>query len=90
MAEVKLKIRQSAAPEDLGKGEGIIFTRRDPLRSYAMESEGLVFGCPRCAHVSTGEHKYDRATKTLTPSIICGKCGYHGKLINGIFNKVKQ
>jgi len=91
MAEVKLVIKQDAGPDALDRGEAIIFTKRDPQQSYAMESEGLVFGCPQCGHVvSSGDHKYDRRAQTLTPSIGCQKCGYHGHLKNGIFDNVKK
>jgi transposase len=49
----------------------------------------LIWICPSCGQRTTGKHKYDRATRSLHPSIVhnldLGGCGWHGWLTDGLF-----
>ena len=82
--EVVFKLVES--DEDLTEpGRALIFTYQDG-------SLGLILCCPQCGKASsssTGNHKYNEETKTVTPSIIhdlkLGGCGWHGFLKNGKF-----
>ena len=93
MAEMVVVIKQEAYPDELVRGECIVYTRND--KDGKLISHGLIICCPRCGKASTGTHIYDPDTKTLHPSIVCNsitdsgiKCDFHGWLINGIFTNV--
>ena len=58
------------------------------VSSREIESYGLHMCCPQCGKSTTGPHKYNKETKSLTPSIV-HSCGYHGYLTNGMFTLVK-
>lgn len=67
-------------------GRAVMFT-------YPDQSLGLILCCPQCGKASsssTGGHKYNPETQTVTPSIIhdkkLGGCGWHGFLRNGKFS----
>jgi hypothetical protein len=86
-------IKQDAYPEELSRGECIVYVRND--KNGKLLSYGLIICCPKCGKTSTGPHTYTPATKTLHPSIVCNsitdegiKCTYHGWLINGVFSEV--
>ena len=89
-------ILQDAYPDELLRGECIIYTRhQDKNDRKKITSYGLIICCPRCGKSSTGEHIYNPKTKTLHPSIVCNsinnkgvKCDYHGWLRNGVFTDV--
>lgn len=86
-------IKQDAYPDELVKGECIIYTRHDDKGNPdKITSWGLIICCPKCGKTSTGAHMYNPDTKTLHPSIICNsitdagvKCDFHGWLKNGSF-----
>lgn len=78
MAYPVLVIKNEAYPDELKKGEVIIYRRKD-------NTEGLILCCPKCGYTATGTHEYDNETQTLKPSIKCGGCYFHGHLKNGIF-----
>jgi hypothetical protein len=66
-------------------GRAVIF-------EYPDKTLGLMLCCPNCGKASassTGNHKYNPATQTVTPSIIhdtkLGGCGWHGYLREGKF-----
>lgn len=93
MAEMLATILQDAYPDELVRGECIIYVRND--KDDKLISYGLIICCPRCGKTSTGVHTYNPETKTLHPSIVCNsindegvKCDYHGWLRNGIFTEV--
>jgi len=93
MAELIATIKQDAYPEDLVRGECIVYVRND--KDGNLISHGLIICCPKCGKSSAGPHTYDPDTKTLHPSIVCNsitdegvKCDYHGWLINGVFSEV--
>lgn len=65
--------------DDLNKGEACVYRRSD-------KTHGLVLACPICGHAGGGPHKYDPFTKSLKPSIRCGRCKFHGHLRNGAFS----
>ena len=96
MAELLAVIKQDAYPDELVRGECIIYTRHDDKNDWdKITSWGLIICCPKCGKTSTGPHTYDQDTKTLHPSIVCNsitdegvKCTYHGWLRNGIFSEV--
>jgi hypothetical protein len=91
--ELQAVIKQDAYPDELVRGECIIYIRND--KDNNLISHGLIICCPKCGKTSTGPHTYNPETKTLHPSIVCNsitdegqKCTYHGWLINGIFTEV--
>lgn len=93
MAEMLAVIKQDAYPEELVKGECIIYIRND--KDGNLISYGLIICCPKCGKTSTGPHTYNKETMTLHPSIVCNsitdngiKCDFHGWLINGIFSGI--
>ena len=93
MAEIKAVIKQDAYPDELVRGECIVYIRND--KNGKLISHGLIICCPKCGKTSTGPHTYNPETFTLHPSIVCNsisdagiKCDYHGWLINGIFINV--
>lgn len=93
MAEMLAIILQDAYPDELVRGECIVYVRND--KEGKLISHGLIICCPRCGKTSTGVHTYNPETKTLYPSIVCNsikddetKCDYHGWLRNGIFTDV--
>jgi hypothetical protein len=93
MAELLAVIKQDAYPDELVRGECIIYVRND--KDGNLVSHGLIICCPKCGKTSTGPHTYNKETKTLNPSIVCNsitdegiKCTYHGWLKNGIFTDV--
>ena len=93
MATLQAVIKQDAYPEELVRGECIIYVRND--KDGNLISYGLIICCPKCGKSSTGTHIYDKETQTLHPSIVCNsikdddiKCDYHGWLINGVFSEV--
>lgn len=55
----------------------------------------LIIVCPNCGQKSSGRHRYNPDTVSLTPSIVHNvkndegveQCGYHGFLTNGIFTE---
>lgn len=82
--DVQFKIVES--DDDLTEaGRAIVF-------EYPDKTIGLLLCCPSCGRPSsssTGNHKYNPATQSVTPSIIhdtkLGGCGWHGFLTNGKF-----
>ena len=96
MGEIVAIIKQDAYPDELNKGECILYTRhQDKNDKDKITSYGLIICCPRCGKTSTGNHKYDIKTNSLHPSIVCNsinddgvKCNYHGWLKNSIFINV--
>ena len=96
MAELVAVIKQDAYPDELVRGECILYSRHEDKSNFdIITSWGLIICCPRCGKTSTGPHTYDPDTKTLHPSIVCNsitdsgvKCDFHGWLINGIFTNV--
>ena len=93
MAELKAVIKIDAYPDELSRGECILYVRND--KDGNLISHGLIICCPRCGKTSTGVHTYNPNTQTLHPSIVCNsinddgiKCDYHGWLINGMFSQV--
>ena len=96
MAEMLAVIKRDAYPDELVRGECIIYTRHEDKSNFdKITSYGLIICCPRCGKTSTGSHIYDKETQTLHPSIICNsitdsgvKCDYHGWLKNGIFTNI--
>lgn len=79
---VKFKIKEDKIPLELKKGEAIVYYRAE------KKTRGLMLACPKCGYASTGPHVYNVETKTLTKSIKCAKCKWHGHLKNGIFKTV--
>lgn len=61
-------IAQEKEPDELLPNEGIVYDRDDG-------TFGLIMRCPRCNEVTTGTHKYNKETKSLTPSLV-HPCGY--------------
>jgi hypothetical protein len=93
MAELQAVIKQEAYPDELVRGECIVYIRND--KNGKLISHGLIICCPKCGKTSTGPHIYNPETLTLHPSIVCNsitdegqKCTYHGWLKNGIFSEV--
>ena len=91
---MKLVIRQEATPDQLEKGQCIVYSRND-------NSLGLILACPKCGCVATGTHHYDAIEQSLNPSVVCNaqiiainedkiciRCDYHGWLKNGVFTDV--
>lgn len=79
-------IKNDKVPSELLENEGIIYQRRDDKANpEKATSYGLIFRCPKCKEATSGPHKLDVATLTLTPSIV-HPCGYHGWLRNGEFS----
>ena len=72
-----ITIVRDKLPEELLPNEVIVYVRND-------ETFGLIMRCPKCNQVTTGSHKYNKETKSLTPSLV-HPCGYHGHLKNGVF-----
>jgi len=96
MEQMLAVIRQELLPDELVRGECIIYERHeDEEDKEKITSLGLIVCCPRCGKSSTGKHVYDPKTKSLHPSIVCNsindngvKCNYHGWLKNGIFSNL--
>jgi hypothetical protein len=95
MANMLAVIKQDAYPDELVRGECILYTRHENKDNHNITSYGLIICCPRCGKSSSGPHKYNPETLTLHPSIVCNsikddgnKCDYHGWLRNGIFSEV--
>lgn len=82
----QLLIKKIFKFSDLGKSEGCVY-KKGSINNI-LSGFGLILGCPKCGFVSTGTHFYDIRKKTLTPSIVCSNCDYHGFLTNGEFTDV--
>lgn len=73
-------------PDELRKNEAILVSRPDGKFE-------LILCCPQCGVSGgsvTGNHIYNPATQSITPSVICdvkyGGCGFHKTLMNGKWN----
>jgi len=96
MSEILAIIKQDAYPDELKRGECILYTRHEDKNDRKkITSYGLIICCPKCGITSTGPHSYDIKTNSLHPSIVCNsindkgvKCDYHGWLKNGIFTNL--
>lgn len=80
---MKLTVHQDAYPDELKKGEAIIF-------SYEDGTYGLIICCPQCGRTSSStKHKFNKETQTHSPSVIHdqakGGCGAHYWIRNGEF-----
>ena len=93
---MKAVIKQDAYPDELKRGECILYTRhQDKNDRKKITSYGLIICCPKCGKTSTGNHIFNKETITLHPSIVCNsinddgiKCNYHGWLRNGNFTDI--
>lgn len=77
----------------VGSDEELTEAGRAVIFEYPDKTLGLMLCCPSCGRASassTGNHKYNPETKTVTPSIIhdtkLGGCGWHGFLRDGKFS----
>lgn len=89
--EVNFILREDADipyQDHLSKGECVLYVRcEDSNDKDKVTSYGLIMCCPKCGKVSSGPHKYNIETKSLSPSIVHGieGCGFHGYLTDGIY-----
>ena len=70
----------------------LLINKGDILRVIGSGGQPeLIIVCPMCGNKTSGRHRYDPVTISLTPSIVhnksLGGCGYHGYLINGVFTE---
>lgn len=73
-------------PEDMVKGDVFIMTRSQSEGKCPAGSSTIVSACPQCGFVAYhAPHIYDHNTRSVTPSLRCLQCDFHGHLTNGVF-----
>lgn len=89
---VYLRLVQPATEYDqMVKGDAIICTREVQEKKQPAGSKTLIICCPQCGFTAYHEpHNYNEETKTLTPSLKCLNCDFHGYLDNGVFINAKN